>query len=289
MATPVLPDLELRARALADGVSFGRHASARVGRGIEFAGHRAYTRGDDARRIDWRAYGRTDRLTIREAEVETDHAFWMVLDTSASMAMPCGADATKFDHAQTMAAALAMIAERQGDRYGVIEWGSSWRIAVDLGRGGRWLQRTIGTIDTLSATARPTHSDWADRRRIALPDYSQAADVFVLTDGYDCDGDIVRGLAHLEQPRRRLTIAALESTLESQPAASGTLRLQDLESGTQITVDEAAFAEARIRRKQYYRDLRRDLANNGVRLLELPLPTSGAPDLRPLLRQDVAL
>ena len=281
MAAPVgISDLELRARALADGVSFGRHASARVGRGIEFAGHRAYTRGDDARRIDWRAYGRTDRLTIREAEVETDHAFWLVLDTSASMAMPCGSGRTRFDHAQTLAAALAMVAERQGDRYGVIEWGAQWRIAVDLGRGGRWLQRVIGTVDSFSATARPG----PERKRISLPDTSQAADVFVLTDGYDHDGDFSQALAGLEQPRRRLRVIVLKSQLESSPDIGGTLRLTDLESGSHLMADTAAIASAEINRQRYYSELRRDLANNGVELRMTLLPSKGDPDLRPLLR-----
>ena len=60
-----LGSLPLRARRLADAVGVGHHRSRRKGASVEFADYRDYQFGDDLRRIDWRLYGRTDRLQIR--------------------------------------------------------------------------------------------------------------------------------------------------------------------------------------------------------------------------------
>ena len=75
-------DLEWVATRLADGLRGGRHHAARWGPGIESAQHRSYDRGDDVRLIDWKAFARTERLVIREAEVEADHRFWLIVDAS---------------------------------------------------------------------------------------------------------------------------------------------------------------------------------------------------------------
>ena len=56
------------------------------GRGIEFADHRQYARGDDFRHIDWKAYKRVNRLLLRLFEEEQDLPIYLILDVSGSMA-----------------------------------------------------------------------------------------------------------------------------------------------------------------------------------------------------------
>ena len=57
--------LDLRARAVVDGVLTGMHKSPYKGNSVEFLQHREYTRGDDLRRVDWKVWGRQDRLYIK--------------------------------------------------------------------------------------------------------------------------------------------------------------------------------------------------------------------------------
>lgn len=52
IAEDLLRRLRLEAARVADGVMSGFHASARLGRGVEFAGFRAYAPGDDLRFLD---------------------------------------------------------------------------------------------------------------------------------------------------------------------------------------------------------------------------------------------
>lgn len=115
-----LGSLPLRARRLADAVGVGGHRSRRKGASVEFADYRDYQPGDDLRRVDWRLYGRTDRLHVRNAHEETPLRVILLLDVSPSMAWagkPGGL--TKLDFARTMLGALALLARRQRDACGL--------------------------------------------------------------------------------------------------------------------------------------------------------------------------
>ena len=56
-----------------------------AGSSVEFAEYRKYVPGDDLRRLDWRAYGRSDRFYVKEFEADTNLRCCLVLDTSGSM------------------------------------------------------------------------------------------------------------------------------------------------------------------------------------------------------------
>ncbi|MEM8964595.1 MAG: DUF58 domain-containing protein, partial [Acidobacteriota bacterium] len=79
-------DLQLLARRVVEGMIAGLHIDVRTGSGIELAHHRPYEPGDDPRRIDYRAWARSGRPWIREAEIERDVQVRFLLDASGSMA-----------------------------------------------------------------------------------------------------------------------------------------------------------------------------------------------------------
>ncbi len=115
-----LGSLPLRARRLADAVGVGHHRSRRKGTSVEFADYRDYQPGDDLRRIDWRLYGRTDRVQIRNAHEETPLRVVLLLDVSASMSYGSRPGLlTKLDLARTVLGALALLVRRQRDACGI--------------------------------------------------------------------------------------------------------------------------------------------------------------------------
>jgi uncharacterized protein (DUF58 family) len=96
----------------------GSHRSTRLGRSPEFTEYRAYRPGDDLRRLDWKLYGRTDRLFLRIAD---DHAALrtaIVIDASASMRFPTEGYG-KWEHACAIAIGLTAVAIGDGDAVGV--------------------------------------------------------------------------------------------------------------------------------------------------------------------------
>lgn len=115
-----LSSLPLRARRLADAAGAGHHRSRRKGSNVEFADYREYQFGDDLRRVDWRLYGRTDRLQLREAHEETPLRVQLLLDVSRSMSFASRPGLwTKLDVARAALGAIALLTRRQRDACGL--------------------------------------------------------------------------------------------------------------------------------------------------------------------------
>jgi uncharacterized protein (DUF58 family) len=117
----LITDLELLARTVVEGLMAGAHRSPHAGSSIEFAQYRSYAQGDDLRKIDWKLYGRTDRLYLKQYEEETTLRCTLLLDCSASMDYSSHT-VTKFDYARMLAASLAMLLHRQRDAAGLVAY-----------------------------------------------------------------------------------------------------------------------------------------------------------------------
>lgn len=108
---------ELLVRRPVAGVRHGQHRSLRPGLGRDFRDYRAYVPGDDPRRLDWRAAARSQRLVVRQTESEEELALVLAIDGSGGMDYGEGDD-DRWRWAGTLAASLASLALRQGDRVG---------------------------------------------------------------------------------------------------------------------------------------------------------------------------
>lgn len=115
----------------------GAHKSPYQGYSVEFAQHRPYVPGDDIRHLDWKVFGRTDKLHLKQYQQETNLDLVILVDASGSMnygsrsfeeASGSGRKAapdgrlhwSKYDHATAVAAAMSYICLRQGDRVGLV-------------------------------------------------------------------------------------------------------------------------------------------------------------------------
>ncbi len=83
-----LGHLELLAKQVVEGFITGLHKSPFHGFSVEFAEHRIYNTGEPTRHIDWKLYGRTDKLFVKRYEEETNLRCQLVLDNSSSMHYP---------------------------------------------------------------------------------------------------------------------------------------------------------------------------------------------------------
>jgi len=113
-----LAAVPLLARRPMVGTVSGRHASPHRGSSVEFAEYRKYVPGDDLRRLDWRAFGRSDRHYVKEYEADTNLRLCLVLDTSGSMEFTSGG-VTKIEYARRICGALGYLASQQGDAVGI--------------------------------------------------------------------------------------------------------------------------------------------------------------------------
>jgi len=113
---PLSDNLELIARQVVEGFIIGLHKSPFHGFSVEFAEHRLYNQGDPLRHIDWRVFGRTEKLFVKRFEEETNLRCCLVLDTSSSMHFPKdGQKLNKLQFSCVAAASLIQLLKRQLD------------------------------------------------------------------------------------------------------------------------------------------------------------------------------
>ena len=146
--------LELRARAVVEGVLAGLHKSPYKGQSVEFLQPREYVRGDDLRRVDWKVWGRQDRLYIKEFEEETNLRLTLLVDGSASMDYRSGA-LSKYDYAATLAASLAWLALSHGDAVGCAVFDEKIRASVPARTKRSHLSSVVDVLET-SRSNHPT-------------------------------------------------------------------------------------------------------------------------------------
>src|SRR5580658_8580683 len=114
--------LDLKAKYVVEGFISGMHKSPYKGFSVEFAQHRGYVAGDDLKHLDWRVYGKNERLYIKQYEAETNLVTTILMDASNSMAYVSpnakGASA-KLEYAKLVVASLSYLVLGQSDAVAV--------------------------------------------------------------------------------------------------------------------------------------------------------------------------
>jgi uncharacterized protein (DUF58 family) len=114
-----LQGLQLRVKYVVEGALAGLHSSSLKGHSLEFAQHREYAYGDELRHIDWKVFGRSDRLFIKQFQDETNLRAHLVLDASGSMSFSSPGRMTKLVYGTQITASLAYLLLHQGDAVGL--------------------------------------------------------------------------------------------------------------------------------------------------------------------------
>lgn len=120
-----IENLELIAKQVVEGFILGLHKSPFHGFSVEFAEHRIYNPGEATRFIDWKVFGRTDRLYTKKFEEETNLRCQLVLDVSSSMYFPeankneAGIHINKIVFSAICASALLYLLKMQRDAAGL--------------------------------------------------------------------------------------------------------------------------------------------------------------------------
>lgn len=111
-------NLDLLARQVVEGFITGLHKSPFHGFSVEFAEHRQYNNGESVKNIDWKLYGRTDKLFVKRFEEETNLRCHLVLDVSSSMFFPEN-EFNKLLFSVYSAASLMYLFKKQRDAFGL--------------------------------------------------------------------------------------------------------------------------------------------------------------------------
>ncbi len=118
--TEIVADIEIRPRRTRAYAGMVR--ANRGGSGLDFFGCRAYTSGDDIRRINWRTYAKRGELVIDEYEQERIADVSVILDGRENMNAHGGEEDT-FTYSVRAAASMASHFLDQGNSVGLLIYG----------------------------------------------------------------------------------------------------------------------------------------------------------------------
>ncbi len=248
--------LELLARQVVEGFITGLHKSPFHGFSVEFAEHRLYNAGESIRNIDWKLYGRTDRLYTKRFEEETNLRCQVFIDNSSSMYYPYeehpskGA-VNKITFSVYITAALINLFRRQRDAAGI----SIFSDTVELHTPSKSssvhhkylyteLQNMLGpyvpAIKKKTAAASALH-ELADR-------IHKRSLVIIFSDMFENIAEVnslFSGLQHLRHNKHEVILfhvtdrrSELEFDFDNRP-----YRFIDMESGDQVKVFPSRIRE----------------------------------------------
>ena len=270
--------LRLAAPGRQRGQYTGERRSHRFGRSMEFADYRAYTPGDDPRRVDWNLFARYERPYVKRFEDEEDMTVSILLDASASMRWvdPEEERSGKWERACDLALALAYIGLAGGDRV-VLATSSEGQVAPRRGVGAMSDFLRLIERETARAPQRVSPAAWL--RRFAST--GKPGLRILVSDGLDADG-FDDGFTALGGRGMDVWLLHTLCPAELEPRFTGDLRFKDVETdaGQDVSIDAATLSRyhaavtrfsralsARVRRRggRYY------LANTAERVETLTL------------------
>jgi uncharacterized protein (DUF58 family) len=251
LALSRLKNLSLAARRVVEGYFAGLHKSPHKGFSIEFAEHREYTPGIDPRHIDWRVYGRRDKLYVKQYEEETSLRCYLLVDRSASMAYKSeGQPLTKLEYASYLAASLSYLIAFQHDSAGLVTFDTRIRDRIPPRQGPGHLRLLMEKLERTQAGGETTLSDTFHELAESI---KRRALVIVLSDLFDDPEALVGALKHFRHRKHEVIVLQVLDPAEVSFPFDDITRIEDMENGREITSDALAF------RRQYLEELGRFL------------------------------
>jgi uncharacterized protein (DUF58 family) len=267
-----LASMELRARLVVEGYMAGMHRSPYHGFSIEFTEHRPYMPGDDLKRIDWKAYGKTERYYVKQYEDETNLRATLIVDASSSMGFASGPLPTKLSYACMTAAALSYVMVKQRDAVGLITYDEVQRSRLQPRSTRPHLKLVWKELETAqpgreTRTAQVLHTVAESLTRRGL--------VILLSDLFDEPAEVIKALKHFRHKGNEVLVFQVLDPLERSFAFQKEARFKDLESGEELTAHpwhiQRSYREAM---QEFIETYRRECRENamGYTLLDTGTP-----------------
>lgn len=234
-----LGSLDLKARLVVEGFISGLHKSPFHGFSVEFVEHRPYMPGDPLRNVDWKVYAKSDRFYVKQYEDETNLRAYLLLDHSASMGFRSkAAPVSKFEYAQTLAAALSYLLLGQQDAVGLLPFAGEVGAFVPP-RGTRsHLEALLKEIDRVRPGGKtalgPTLHSLAERaRRRGL--------VVLFSDLMADPTDVLGGIRHFRHRRHEVIVFHLLDPAEWSFDFKDASTFVDVETGEEVSLEPWQF------------------------------------------------
>jgi uncharacterized protein (DUF58 family) len=273
-----LTNLELVARCMVEGFFSGIHPSPFHGFSVEYSDHREYVVGDELKFVDWKVYGRTDKLYIKQFQQETNTTVYLLLDSSKSMTFCGGRGPSKLEYASYLAAAFTHMMLRQADSVSLMCFADQIINPVPASSRRTQLHAVLAALQANRAQGRTRLADILHQvaeltKRRGL--------IILLSDLLDDQQDIIDGLSHLKYLEHDVLVFQILDHQELQLDYEGAIQFEDMESSDTLRVNVSTLRSAYHERVQAFLDtIQKTL---GERVIEYCLCDTSMPMDRALI------
>ena len=229
----VLNSMALRAKLVVEGYIIGQHRSPYHGFSVEFAEHRAYGSGDEIRHIDWKLFGKTERLYVKRYEEETNLRAHIILDTSRSMLYKSGT-VSKLNYANSLAASLSYLMINQQDAAGLIQFSNKIDTFIPPKSKPSHLNIILKQLDD-NKTGKDTKIENVLHRMAERID--KRGIVILISDLLDDPVEVINGLKHFRHKHQEVIVFHILDRKELEFDFNSRTRFLDMESGEEIITE----------------------------------------------------
>ena len=229
----LLNSMSLRARLVVEGYIIGHHRSPYHGFSVEFAEHRSYGPGDEIKHIDWKLFGKTDRLYVKRYEEETNLRAHIILDTSKSM-LYSSAEVSKLSYANSLAASLSYLMINQQDAVGIAKFSDKIDTFIPPKARPSHLNLILSQLDD-------KYSGYDTQIGIVLHEIADRIKkrgmVFLISDLLDKPENIMKGLKHFRHQNQEVIVFHIQDRKESEFDFDTRTKFFDMETGEEIVTE----------------------------------------------------
>jgi uncharacterized protein (DUF58 family) len=236
-----LSRLDLVARLVVEGFLTGLHQSPYHGFSVEFSEYRQYIQGDPLRDIDWKVFGKTDRLYVKQYEEETNLKAYLLLDASGSMNYGSGA-LTKYSYSAYICAALSHLMLHQRDAVGLVAFDSGISSYIPPRSVISHLHTILKTLQTTEPSGEDT--DLAKTFHELAERIVRRGLIVVFSDLMDDPQALLSGLKHFRHRKHEVIVFHILDPRERDLEFNRETRFVDLESGATVTTEPWHIAPA---------------------------------------------
>ena len=229
----VLNSMSLRARLIVEGYIIGQHKSPFHGYSVEFAEHRGYEPGDEIRHIDWKLFGKTDRLYVKRYQEETNLSSHIILDTSRSMLYK-SSNVSKLAYANLLVASLSYLMVGQQDAVGLVKFSNKINTFIPPKSKPSHLNLILKQLDDVKVEKDTKIESVLHQMAEKI---NKRGLVILISDLLDEPHDIINGIKHFRYKKQEVIVFHILDRKEFEFNFNTRTQFLDMETGEKIITE----------------------------------------------------
>jgi len=266
-----LNSLELKAKTVVEGFKVGLHRSPYHGFSVEFSEHKVYMQGDPIKNIDWKVFGKSDKLFIKQFEEETNLTCHILLDISASMNYQSIGIISKLDYGKILAASLSYLMVSQQDSVGLSLYSNKIENYFPPRSNKIYLQKLLQGLENVSPANK---TETAQCLNLIAEKVKKRGLVIIISDFFDNVDSIITALKHFKYKKNEVIVFQILDPIEKSFAFDRDTIFVDIETRDELSTQPHQIRKAyQSAMNEFLEKLKSECLNNKIEYNQIDTKT----------------